>query len=104
MPVSVNAGKTPMATKGMTSKEAGRYDPVRGKEEFYSLVSRFGFGLRSSSVTMPVSKIAGKTPMATKGMTSKEAGRYDPMRGTEEEYCSLVSRFGLISGVHPQLR
>jgi hypothetical protein len=52
-------------------------------------------------VTMPVSMIAGKTPMATKGMTSNEAGRYDPMRGTEEEFCSLVSRFGLVSGVHP---
>ena len=25
-------------------------------------------------------------------------------RGTKEEYCSLVSRFGLISRVHPQLR
>jgi hypothetical protein len=52
-------------------------------------------------VTMPVSMvidymITGKTPMATKGMTSKEAGRYDPVRGTEEEFCSLVSRFGLV--------
>jgi hypothetical protein len=52
-------------------------------------------------VTMPVSVNAGKTPMATKGMTSKEAGRYDPMRGTEEEFCSLVGRFGLVSGVRP---
>jgi hypothetical protein len=32
-------------------------------------------------MTTPVSVIAGKTLMANKGMTSKEAGRYDPVRG-----------------------